>query len=151
MLQNSCKMFNVRKMEEKDEDVVIALLNQSFPHVGMTREKLKRRIKNGARFFVAESCEGVIGFVEMRIGRYASYLRGISVKEEWRKKGVGTALLKRAIAEAKTSGVKCVWLKVRAANIDAIRVYSRFGFFIRKEQEHRKFGRIYIMKKKLET
>ena len=146
---SDCDAFRIRRIRESDKEAVIALLNESFPHVGMTRRRLEERIARGARFFVAESCGEVVGFADMWVGRSAC-LRGISVKQEWRRKGVGGALLNRAIVEAKRLGKKSVWLKVQVSNAEAVRFYKERGFFVKREEEGR-FGRMYVMARELET
>jgi RimJ/RimL family protein N-acetyltransferase len=52
---------------------------------------------------------------------------GILVREDMRGKGVGSALLKRSIAEARTR-FDVVFLSVFSSNVQARRLYERFGF-----------------------
>lgn len=54
---------------------------------------------------------------------------GILVRRESRGKGVGTALLKRALAEAR-SKFEIVYLSVFSVNEGARRLYERFGFVV---------------------
>ena len=143
-------MFKVRGMGEKDEDEVIGLLNATFPHVGMTREKLKSRLLRGARFFVAVSGEKVVGFADLRLGKYA-LLRGIGVNAGWKGKGVGAALLNRAVDEAKVLGKDRVWLKVRVDNSEAVKLYRENGFAVKHEEMDRQGGRVCLMVKRLEN
>jgi RimJ/RimL family protein N-acetyltransferase len=54
---------------------------------------------------------------------------GMSVNQEWRKRGVGSRLLEEAIAWAQGTGiVKRIELYVYARNQPAIRLYTKFGF-----------------------
>lgn len=54
---------------------------------------------------------------------------GMSVRKEWRNKGVGGALLTRAIDWAKSTGfVTRIELLVFARNDAAIHLYQKFGF-----------------------
>ena len=56
---------------------------------------------------------------------------GITVKKCWRDRGVGTALMERALEWARQSGVvKRVQLEVFANNERAIHVYEKVGFVI---------------------
>ena len=143
-------MFQVRRMRDGDEEAVISLLNTTFPHVAMTREKLKTRLLRGARFFVAVSGGEVAGFADLRIGRYA-LLRGIAVEAGWKGKGVGDALLKKAVGEAKMLGKDRVRLKVRVGNAEAVKLYKENGFAIEGEEEDRFGGRVYRMIKRVEN
>ena len=82
-------MVRIHEMAESEEDAVITLLNCNFPHVGMTRKKLHNRIDDGALFLVAVSGEEVVGFADV-VFRRSAILRGIAVKERFRKKGICT-------------------------------------------------------------
>lgn len=53
---------------------------------------------------------------------------GMSVKQAWRRKGVGRELLTAALEWAPTAGIKRIELYVYARNTAAIRLYEQFGF-----------------------
>jgi ribosomal protein S18 acetylase RimI-like enzyme len=55
---------------------------------------------------------------------------GMSVKQDWRGKGVGRALLTDAIAWAPSAGIKRIELYVYVRNAPAIALYEKFGFAI---------------------
>jgi ribosomal protein S18 acetylase RimI-like enzyme len=55
---------------------------------------------------------------------------GMSVKQAWRRKGVGRALLTDALEWAPTAGIKRVELYVYVRNAPAIALYEGFGFTI---------------------
>jgi RimJ/RimL family protein N-acetyltransferase len=54
---------------------------------------------------------------------------GILVHRDHRGSGVGTALLQRALAEAR-SKFELVYLSVFSVNSGALRLYQRFGFSV---------------------
>lgn len=54
---------------------------------------------------------------------------GMTVRQDWRGQGVGSALMHRAITWAQTGGViKRIQLHVYARNAPAIALYRKFGF-----------------------
>lgn len=55
---------------------------------------------------------------------------GMSVKQDWRGKGVGRALMTDAIAWAPSAGIKRIELYVYVRNAPAIALYERFGFTV---------------------
>ncbi len=55
---------------------------------------------------------------------------GMSVKQDWRRKGVGRALMTDALAWAPTAGIKRVELYVYCRNEPAIALYQKLGFEI---------------------
>lgn len=84
-------------------------------------------------FLIAENNNKVIGALTCGGGSIkADFHRtelGVYVAKSWRDKGVGSALMARAIEWAQTSPViQRVELEVFAANDRAIHVYEKFGF-----------------------
>ena len=57
-------------------------------------------------------------------------LFGITIKKQWRDKGIGKKLMEVTIKEAKhkLTGLKIIILSVFANNPKAIKMYQRFGF-----------------------
>jgi putative acetyltransferase len=55
---------------------------------------------------------------------------GMSVKHDWRRKGVGRALMTEALAWAPTAGITRVELYVYARNAAAIALYEQLGFVV---------------------
>src|SRR6056297_3335640 len=65
-------------------------------------------------------------------GTPLGHVKDLAVRAEFRREGVATALLRRALSQLESVGTASVKLEVRADNGGAIRLYRRFGF------EHRK-------------
>lgn len=55
-------------------------------------------------------------------------LLGMSVRADWRGRGVGAALMTEALAWAPRAGITRIELYVYVRNTAAIRLYERFGF-----------------------
>jgi RimJ/RimL family protein N-acetyltransferase len=86
-------------------------------------------------YLVAEADGQIVGILNMRGGtrralRHAAEL-GISIRQDWRNRGVGSQLIAAAVAWARASGVvKRIDLQVYARNQRAIHLYQKFGFEI---------------------
>ena len=86
-----------------------------------------------AIMLVAEAGGALVGELSLkaisprRAVRHVATL-GMSVKQDWRGKGVGRALMTDALAWAPTAGIKRIELYVYARNAPAIALYERFGF-----------------------
>lgn len=88
--------------------------------------------------FVARRPKGeIIGHVALLPSMESSeaeYM--VFVHQAHRQLGIGTALTRHAIDEARRYGIKRIWLCVSPINIPAIRLYLKVGFvFRRKERE----------------
>lgn len=84
--------------------------------------------KNGMKFFVAVENRKVLGYIGISCVIDEGYIANIAVFPEYRKKGVGTALLERIFSLAKDEGLSFVSLEVRVSNAAAISLYEKLGF-----------------------
>jgi RimJ/RimL family protein N-acetyltransferase len=88
-----------------------------------------------AIMLVAEAGGELIGELSLkaisprRAVRHVATL-GMSVKQSWRGKGVGRALMTEALAWAPTAGITRIELYVYARNAPAVALYERFGFVV---------------------
>lgn len=81
-----------------------------------------------AECFVAESAGTLMGYAVFWWAHGEAELGDIAVSARHRGRGVGTALLRSVIEDARGRGVRRVFLEVREGNADAISLYRRFGF-----------------------
>ena len=86
-------------------------------------------------FLIAKAEDRVIGVLTCSGGRYRAEKHttelGISVDQDWRGKGVGSAMMEAAVEWAQTTAqLKRITLFVLERNQDAVRLYERLGFEI---------------------
>lgn len=75
-------------------------------------------------FVVAEAQGDIVGVAGLEICRNDALLRSVAVRPEWRSKGVGRALVNRAIAEAESRGLRAMYLLTTTAE----HYFPSFGF-----------------------
>jgi ribosomal-protein-alanine N-acetyltransferase len=84
-----------------------------------------------ARCFVAEAEDGrVAAMIVSWIVIDELHIATIATHPEFRRQGIGTLILKSALKDASTDGVRRAFLEVRASNEAAISMYHKFGFEI---------------------
>jgi RimJ/RimL family protein N-acetyltransferase len=104
----------------------------------LTSEDERKWIKSNleaenSTLLVAEAERGIIGVQSCKGGeqkgtKHTTSL-GISVHKDRRNQGIGRALMERAIAWAKGTGViKRIQLEVTAGNASGIHLYEKLGF-----------------------
>ncbi|HEX2063932.1 MAG TPA: GNAT family N-acetyltransferase [Acidimicrobiales bacterium] len=81
-----------------------------------------------AQRFVAEAAGEVVGQVKIELARYGVADLSMWVAEAWRRRGVGTALVRTALDWAAPSGAHKVALQVWPHNHAALALYRKFGF-----------------------
>lgn len=77
---------------------------------------------------IAEDGEEILGYGGITVALDSADIGNIAVCEQFRKGGVGTAVLTKLIEIAKEKGVKKVFLEVRVSNSPAISLYIKNGF-----------------------
>ena len=88
--------------------------------------------------YVAKHSSRVIGFVQYvhwdeNIGPHAGdWLFSLFVRLSWRGVGVGEALCRRLLNDARAQGISDIRLIVDADNVPAVRLYHKLGF----ERQH---------------
>ena len=100
---------------------------------------LRRRLADPNRQVLVAVVDGaVVGMVEVVLvddPRPGSIIRpvrtadlGISVLDDWRRKGIGRALMAAAEASARQRGASRMVLDMSAANVDALQFYRSLGY-----------------------
>ena len=90
-------------------------------------------------FIVAEENGEVVGYIMCRIetGLSSSIFRGlikkghivsVAVRQEYRRKGIGEALVAKAMENMRLYKAKHCFLEVRVANTAAVDLYKKLGF-----------------------
>jgi [ribosomal protein S18]-alanine N-acetyltransferase len=75
------------------------------------------------------SCEyGIAGFIVARLIADELHVNNVAVRSEFRGQGLGSALLRTSLEQARQRCAKVAQLEVRAANEAAQRLYRSCGF-----------------------
>jgi len=140
-------MTEVRVVASVDEDLVTALtafvpqLSRSAPPP--THEQLARIVADSATtLFVAEEDGRIVGSLtlvtfEIPTGRRA-WIEDVVTDAAARGKGVGSALVNAAVAQAAEFGARTVDLTSRPHRADANSLYVRLGFEQRTTNVYRR-------------
>ncbi len=80
------------------------------------------------RIWVAEEDGDILGFVGLILEGESAEVEPIVVTVDRRSEGVGSALLDRAVTEARSLGVRILSLRPVARNREAIAFFHRAGF-----------------------
>ncbi|QIW23092.1 ribosomal-protein-alanine N-acetyltransferase [Sulfolobus sp. S-194] len=135
------KEYRIRNARLTDVDQIIKInrlaLPENYPYYFFV-EHLK---EYEAAFFVAESDDEVVGYIMPRIEWGFSNLKqlptlvkkghvvSIAVLEQYRRLGIGTALLQASMKAMKeVYNAEEVYLEVRVSNLPAINLYRKLGF-----------------------
>jgi 1-aminocyclopropane-1-carboxylate deaminase/D-cysteine desulfhydrase-like pyridoxal-dependent ACC family enzyme/ribosomal protein S18 acetylase RimI-like enzyme len=91
------------------------------------------KLLNFANILIALHNDQIIGFLAIYTNNKQAkiaYIPLISVSQGYQRKGIGTVMLSRAIALARQTKMKHLWLRVKQDNEIAIHFYSKHRFVI---------------------
>lgn len=117
----------IRKFQPLDFGQVLEIerlsFNESNPVLLM---KIYETYPEG--FLVAVMNEKVVGYILfIEIGERGRIL-SFAVHPKYRRRGIGTMLLKKTLEVMRESGLKSAILEVRRSNLVAQKLYRKFGF-----------------------
>ncbi|MEW2247495.1 MULTISPECIES: GNAT family N-acetyltransferase [unclassified Streptomyces] len=132
----------IRTARAEDEDALSRLDRAVWSHL----HAVSGPPAPGAPFFpkdagpeahlVAELDGRVVGYVRLGTptplptNAHVRYIRGLAVAEEVRGRGVGRALLRAAVEEARAKGFRRITLRVLGHNTGARALYESEGFVV---------------------
>ncbi len=102
-------------------------------HVRKVFENLIRKEDNEV-FIAEDENQNFLGYifvgkgVDMMTGQVHGFVYDIFVKEEYRNRGVGKVLLRKAESYCRERGYRRIGLMVSVENQQAIELYTRMGF-----------------------
>ena len=120
-------------MEEKDLPDVSAIEKASYSnpwHETTFIGEIHNRPISFPYVVVDEDEKKIIGYVIYWHGKEQVQISNIAVHPDYRRKGVGEAVLREIMARVKGQGVKFIILEVRPSNLAALNLYKKLGFEI---------------------
>ena len=133
--------FTVRPLRRDEVDAVLDLLEEdaeerrwiaSEPPIPRDRwrEGFEERMEDDHSVVLAavDEHDEVIGQLDARARKDRPAEIGMCVAKDWRRRGVGTALMQACLDWARETGIHKLALQVWPHNDAAIRLYEKFGF-----------------------
>ncbi|MGA8871179.1 MAG: ribosomal protein S18-alanine N-acetyltransferase [Candidatus Acidiferrales bacterium] len=118
----------IRPIESRDINTILAI-QQASPEVAQwTARDYARVVEGEMAGWVAEENGGVAGFLTARRAASDLEILNFAVRLDVRRRGLGTSLLREAIAWAASFHAENAFLEVRTSNSPALRFYERYGF-----------------------
>jgi len=117
---------------EEDLTGVLAVEEETFTNP-WTRDMYAWELQNRSvcHIYVVRTPDcAVAGFCAFWLVVDEIHINNVAVRAQFRGHGIGTALLRHVLAEAKQFGARRATLEVRASNDAARRLYERIGFYV---------------------
>lgn len=118
----------IRRMSAADIPFAAEIERLCFVHPWSEQSINEEMSKGNSVFLMAFEDETPIGYVGLSTVLDEGYMGNLGVIEEYRRKGIGRALMNELINECKAMDSAFVTLEVRASNTPAVKLYESLGF-----------------------
>ena len=119
---------SIRRMEEEDLPGICAIENATFS-LPWSRESFLSSMRNDDQICLTACCAGTVaGYGVMLCSFDEGEIALFAVREDLRRSGVGSQLLRALMEKGREKGTERFTLEVRKSNESAIRLYEKFGF-----------------------
>ncbi len=120
-------LYNILPMSIKDLRDVYNLEIESYDYP-WTKEILRDCILYKYDSFSLFFNDCLVGYIIARISNPETHILNLTVKSDFRGKGLGTSLVELIINDSKIRGSEEIFLEVRVSNIEAIALYRKLNF-----------------------
>ena len=128
--------MRIEKMTAEHLDGAARLEQECFSHP-WSRDSLKSELENPKSVFLAATDDNkVVGYVGMSVVIDEGYIFNVAVTESYRRKGIGSALIRELVTYGKKHNLCFITLEVRQSNSAAISLYGNFGFIKAGERKN---------------
>ncbi|MBI5228655.1 GNAT family N-acetyltransferase [Candidatus Micrarchaeota archaeon] len=132
MEEFSAKDVRITRASQKQLYSITVMTRRYFPYTNFSMDAILKRLKKkNVIYFVALYKGHTIGFVDIEFKKDYAKILGLAVLEEFRSNGIGSKLLKKALACIKLRKKKSACMLVAVDNQAALRLYARYGFKVR--------------------
>ena len=121
--------IRIRQAKLYDVPALARIERDSFGYP-WSAEEITKDVTAGGNVYVAVAEYGAekAGYGEIRFVAGEAQIYNIAIAPEFRREGIGEALLRHMIAKAEDNGCELVTLEVRGGNEAAMALYTKLGF-----------------------
>ena len=128
--------MNVTIRQAKLYDVpAMARIERDSFEAPWSADEITKDVTAGGNVYVAVAEAGdetagfeKAGYAEIRMVAGEAQIYNIAIAPEFRREGIGEALLRHLIEKAEAEGCSLVTLEVRGGNVPAMELYRKLGF-----------------------
>ena len=127
--------MEIRRATPEDLPQLVELEKSCFPDP-WSQKSLRSTITEDDSYFAVAITDGkIVGYINTTYVLDEMNLNRICVLPQYRKMGAAGLLMEGMFAHARQKGLAQIFLEVRLSNVEAQRVYQRFGFKVVGERK----------------
>lgn len=118
----------IRKMTNADIRFAAEIEKKCFVHPWSEQSIESEFSRENSIFLMAFEGESPVGYIGLSSVVDEGYIGNLAVVEDYRRKGIGKALMNELLTQCKALDLAFATLEVRASNTPAIKLYEGLGF-----------------------
>lgn len=119
----------IRMAEEKDAPEMAELDKVCFADPWSEASFRQEMTENDRAFYIVAEIEGkVVGYAGLWAILDEGHITNVAVSPDYRRKGIGRAIVGTLVEAAEENGLTSFTLEVRESNLPAQELYTEFGF-----------------------
>ena len=118
----------IRRMKIEDASMIAELEKQCFSDPWSEKSIASEAVNPLSYWLVAEIDGAIAGYVGSQTVLDAADMMNLAVSADYRRRGIGQALVNALTDYLRQNGVIALLLEVRASNAQAIELYQKMGF-----------------------
>jgi ribosomal-protein-alanine N-acetyltransferase len=120
--------LRIRSMTHSDLSAVAAIENEAFSSPWRPSTYARAVTDRRHNFFVAELDGELVGYGGFWVEGKEAHIAKVAVEASFRRRGIGSAMLRHLLAQARRLALPQAYLEVRPSNHAAQELYRQFGF-----------------------
>lgn len=118
----------IREMTESDIKSVAQIEQLSFSHPWSEKDIASSFNSECNKFYISAEENKITGYIGFCVAADEGYILNVAVRPDFRKNGIGKALVQKILDLACTLKLAFVTLEVRPSNEIAVALYTSLGF-----------------------
>ena len=120
--------YIIRKMTPQDLDTVMIIEYEAFA-MPWSRESYLGELKNSFAHYIVADCAGkVAGYLGLWVVFDEAHITNVAVADDYRRQGLGKALMLEAEKYARSKKSSRIMLEVRPSNTAALDMYKNLNY-----------------------
>ena len=116
-----------RGIEKRDAQELSEIEQETFA-MPWSRESFWQEAENtNAEYVIAQAGGRILGYAGAWISYEEAQVTNVAVRQEYRGRGIGSAIFEEIIRRVKERGARAITLEVRVSNEAAIKLYEKYG------------------------
>ena len=129
-------MISIRNSVIDDASVLAEISKASMTSAWSQKDFLDAMASDLAVCLTATDGDDIAGYMVMYHAADEGEIPSVAVHSDYRRRGIGHALMTELFAHARTLGLSRIFLEVRASNEAAIELYKKHGFLCVGERKN---------------